>query len=206
MQVEAVDERDVTWESHASRYRLFVYDGPDSAVTAYDITEATMADVREAATQLSHDDARMWSLALVIYHAGARGLQWLSGMDVHDTPRGAAEWRARREMEDRYLAARARSGAAPLLPDGRRVIRLFAGWASSPLWETFTDAHVLQPEDLDLSAELAADLMRWNDAFGARSEIDPEPEGWRARGWELAARLQSELDGVAEVRPEFGDP
>jgi hypothetical protein len=210
MHVAIVDERDARdarWEAHRPRYRLFVYDGPASAVTAYDITDASLSDVQEAAEQLSHHDERMWALALVVDAGGdGPGLQWLSGMDVHNVPQDASQWRLRREMEDRYLSARVRRSDPPVLPDGRRVIRMFAGWASSPLWESFTDAYLLRPSELGLSDELADALLRWNDRFGARSETDPEPPGWRAEGRALAARLQAELDGVAEVRPELGDP
>jgi len=107
-------------------------------------------------------------------------------------------------MQERFLSARVRRGEPPLLPDGRRVIRLFPEWAPGwPLWESFTAAYRLTGDDLGLGPELSRDLRAWNDRWAARKVDDPEPEGWRAEGRRLHARLRDELAGAAEIRPEF---
>jgi len=52
---------------------------------------------------------------------------------------------------------------------------------------------------------LGSDLFDGNEEWLDRREDEPlpRPEPWRGRGVELVERLQRELDGVAEVRPEF---
>lgn len=57
-----------------------------------------------------------------------------------------------------------------------------------------------------LSSELAADLHEWNAVWQARDETEPVPDGWIERGRQLHARMQAELDAVAEVRPDFELP
>lgn len=66
--------------------------------------------------------------------------------------------------------ARSRRGEPPVLPDGRRVIRMFSGWASSPLWESFTDDYVVDPRSLGISDDLTRDLLAWD---GASSRPSP---------------------------------
>ncbi|MGX5695711.1 hypothetical protein ACWKWP_05880 [Agromyces soli] len=206
MHITLVDERDASWEQAEPRFRLFVYRGADNAVTAYDIVDASLDDVLEAARNLSEFDARLWSLAVVVDRADLeRGLAWISGGDYNEAPTTPQEWRRRREMQSRYLMARSRRSAAPLLPDGRRLIRMFPEWISGwPLWEDFTDDYRLTGELLGLDPELSQALFDWNEAFLSRSEDDPVPVGWVDAGWELATRLQHAVAGFAEVRPEFG--
>ena len=91
-----------------------------------------------------------------------------------------------------------------VLSNGLRVIRLFPEWVSGwPLWESFTDDYRLTGPDLGLTPELSRTLYEWNETWLTRDEDDPIPEGWREQGERLFLQLQAELDGVAEVRPEF---
>jgi hypothetical protein len=46
-------------------------------------------------------------------------------------------------------------------------------------------------------------LYDWNESWLTRHEADRIPGGWREQGEHLFRQLQAELDGVAEVRPEF---
>lgn len=206
MRVTLVDERDAGWEQHDAPFRVFVYRGPDNAVTAYDVADASLKDALEAAHNLSHGDEMIWSLAVVVDGlASTRGLVWISGMDYNDAPSTTREWERRREMQDRYLLARSRRGESPLLPDGRRVIRLAAEWTVRwPLWENFSDDYLLTPDALGLDAELSQALEAWNEVFNARDENDPLPIDWIHEGWALATRLQGALGPGFEVRPEFG--
>lgn len=213
MRIEASDHRDSAWERHETHFRVFLFEGADSAVTTFDIVEATVEQALEAARMLSEDNAKLWSLALVHDEiadgdAGPRGLVWLSGLDYHDQPETAHQWHLRGQMQNRYLSAAAQRGDAPLLPNGLRVIRLFPEWAGGlPLWESFTDHYRISPEHLDLSDHLSTALGEWNHHWLDRDETHPLPDAaaWRAEGWALYKLLQTELDGIAEVRPEFDD-
>jgi hypothetical protein len=207
MRGETVDERDTAWESFDARYRVFVYSGPDAVVKAVDIVDASLHDVMDSTRALAENDRNMWSLALVVDDAGprGRGLVWLSGMDYRRAPTSPFEWRLRAEMQDRYLSARSRRGEAVVLPNGLRVVRMFPEWGVTwPLWESFTDSYPMDAATLGLSDSLAADLAAWNGRWNDRDEDDPLPAGWSEEGWVLHGRLQTELDGVAEVRPDFG--
>ena len=205
MRVIEVDERDSTWERDDPRFRVYVFKGAGNEVTTLDILDATIEEALEAAMALSHGDKHLWSLALVEQDPrGMRGLIWLSGMDYNDPPGTASEWQHRRQMQNRYLAARGRAGEAPVLPNGLRSIRVFPEWVAGwPLWESFTDAYRLTGSDLGLSQTLSDELYQWNETWLRRGEDDPVPDGWRERGLELVHQLQAELAGVAEVRPEF---
>lgn len=199
------NERDSTWERDDARYRLYVFTGPDNAVTTTDIVEATIEEALDCASALSEGDEHLWSLALVENDArGMRGLIWLSGMDYNDPPGTPREWQRRKQMQDRYLSARNRRGEPVVLPNGLRLIRVFPEWVSGwPLWESFTDAYRLTGADLGLTPELSDALLEWNEAWLLRHEEDPLPPGWEDEGLRLVARLRIELDGTAEVRAEF---
>lgn len=204
MKCEHVEQEPVDREKTGPAFRLHVYDGPESATTVIDITESTLDQALEAARTFSHDDEKLWSLELVVGPPGS-GLIWLSGCDYHRLPGSASDWRQRKEMQDRYLSARSRRGLAPVLPNGLRVIRLFPEWAEiHPLWESFTDNYPTTGAALGLSTGLSDALYAWNSAWSDRDLDSDLPEGWEDHGWELYTALQSELDGVAEVRPEFG--
>ncbi|WP_322411174.1 hypothetical protein [Microbacterium invictum] len=109
-------------------------------------------------------------------------------------------------MQDRYLMAKSRTGQALLLPNGLRLIRVFPEWVSGwPLWESSTDEYRLDNGSLPITPELGRDLFDWNEEWLDRAEDQPlpNPDGWRARGFKLLQLLQKELEGIAEVRPEF---
>jgi hypothetical protein len=104
------------------------------------------------------------------------------------------------------LTARERDESPPLLPNGLRLIRVFPEWVSGwPLWEDGSDEYHLTALSLDISPELGAALFGWNEEWLSRQENEPldDAEGWLRRGTALAEQLQIELDGIAEVRPEF---
>ncbi|WP_144720332.1 hypothetical protein [Agrococcus jejuensis] len=208
MRWEQVDERSSTWERDDARYRLTVYDGPHGTTTTTDVLDASIEQALEAARTLSRDDALLWSLALVSHDdRGAEGLVWLSGMDYHELPRTRQQWRRRAEMQDRLLRARTRTGQPPVLPDGRRVIRMFVDWGARwPLWETHGEPNMPTPSDLGLSAALGDALHAWSETWQDRpwDAALPDEAAWIAEGGRLHAALQQELVGIAEVRREFG--
>lgn len=201
----AVDERDSTWERDDTRYRVYIFDGPDSATTTIDIVDATIEQALESGVALSDGNAKLWSLALVENDArGMRGLIWLSGMDDNDSPESARDWQRRRHMQDRYLLARRQQNLPVVLPNGLRVIRVSPEWMTAwPLWENFTDKYLRTGPELGVSEALGAELRAWNAAWNSRDEDDPLPAGWEAAGRALVTWLQAELRGIAEVRPEF---
>ena len=205
MRVCEVSEGDERWQSASPRYRLFVFDGLGGA-TVLEFADATLKDVQEAGG-LAARDGRLWSVAAVVDDgANGRGLLWLTGMDYRVPPSTAAERRARAEMQDRYLSARALRGQAPVLPDGRRVVRMFPDHGNPwPLWESFTDEYSRTPSELGLSPELTDALRRWYDAWEPVA-LDGGPGAeWLEEGRRLAGALQRELRDVAEVRPDFDD-
>ncbi|RXZ71425.1 hypothetical protein [Agromyces albus] len=204
MRVFEVDERDSTWESDRARYRLYLFEGPGNAVTTLDLLDAQIHDVLEAAALAGKDD-KLWAIALVVDESTAgRGLIWLSGMDYNDTPVTAPQWRARATMQNRYLMAKHSRGQPPLLPDGRRVIRVFPDHGHRwPLWENFTDKYAMEPSDYNLSKPLSEGFRRWYDEWERRG-IDWRPDDtWKEEGLRLVQSLQAEVVAFAEVRPEF---
>lgn len=206
MRVEYVDERDSTWERYESRFRILRFEGPGNAVTAVDIIDATVEDAMEHARALSGNDQHLWSLALIEQVEGARGLVWLSGMDYNDTPLDERQWKLRQQMQNRYLLAREKRKLETVLPNGQRLLRVFPEWASGwPIWENFTSGYRLDASALDISPELGDALFDWNEEWLTRQENEPlaDPNGWRERGVTLVDRLARELDGKAEIRPEF---
>ncbi|WP_175414250.1 hypothetical protein [Agrococcus sp. SGAir0287] len=209
MRIVAVDERTSTWERADPRYRLHLFEGAGFATTTLDVVDARSIErVLDDAARLA-GDARLWSLALVSTdERGTQGLVWLSGMDYHQVPRTQEEWRRRGDMQDRLLSARSRDGRPLMLPDGRRVLRMLPEWVSGvPLWESFSDEYHLRDADgLGLAPRLVTELVAWNEWWLAR-DVDDEVrdhEGWIAEGLRLHAALQEQLEGVAEVRREFG--
>lgn len=205
MRAFAVDERDSTWERDDARYRVYTFEGPGNAVVTLDLVDASIEQALEFARGVSNDNELLWSLALVEQDSrGLRGLIWLSGMDYNDPPSSPLEWRRRRQMQDRYLLARSRRGSPPVLPSGLRLIRVFPDWSSGlPLWESLTEAYRQTGAELGLTTALSDALFEWNERWMTRSENDPIPTGWQERGEQLVSQLRSELDGIAEVRPEF---
>lgn len=207
MRVVEVDERDSSWESSAPRFRLYTFEGAAGAVTTLDFLDAQIHDVLEAAN-LAGTDGRLWSIALVVdSESNGRGMVWLSGMDYNDTPTTPAEWRMRATMQDRYLMARSQRGEEPLLPDGRRVIRVFPDHGHRwPLWESFSGNYTVSPADLGLSSSLSDGLRHWYDEWEQRG-IDWHPDDrWLHDGHRLVELMRAEVGTEAEVRPEFDRP
>lgn len=200
-----MDERDSTWERDDPRFRVYVFAGPGNAVSTVDVLDATIEQALESARTLSKGDECLWALALVDDHSrGSRGLIWLSGMDYHDIPTTSVDWQRRRQMQDRYLKDKRRRGLACKLPNGLRVIRVFPEWVTGwPLWESFSEDYRLTGPALGLTRGLSDALYAWNESWRERQEEAPIPEGWEERGRHLVQLLQTELEGVAEVRPEF---
>jgi hypothetical protein len=205
MRFIAADERDSTWERDDARYRVYRFEGPTNDAVTHDIVGATVEEALEAAVALSNGNEHLWALALVENDdRGMRGLIWLSGMDYNDPPESPREWQRRRQMQDRYLSERHRRGLPPVLPNGLRVIRVVPEWVSGwPLWESFTDEYHLTGPMLNLTPALSEALFAWNETWLAREVDDPLPEGWLELGTDLVRQLRIELDGIAEVRPDF---
>ncbi|MWB97200.1 hypothetical protein [Agromyces seonyuensis] len=212
MRASEVDGRDARWERSSARYRLHVYRGAGGALTEIDFEDASLEDVLDSGAVFGRDGA-IWSLALVVDDsADGRGLVWLSGWDYHGTPGTPVERRGRARMQDRYLMAESTQGRPVVLPDGRRVIRLFpdAGH-DQPLWESFADRYTLTGADLGVSADLEARLRAWRDDWetavapawhGVDDSAAPD-DAWYDRGYALATELQAELGDGFEVRPDF---
>lgn len=196
------------WQSDDRSFRICIFEGSDSELSTFDHRRTSLTTVLEQCAWRSDGDARLWSLAVVVEPGRGRsaGLVWVSGSDYRVRPTTPAGWRARREMQDRYLAAKTRRGEAPLLPDGRRLIRMFFDYSRTlPLWEGFTEHYTLDRGALPLSPGLERDLAAWQETAENRSH-DPDPsdaDAFLATGWALHARLERELDGIAEVRPDF---
>ncbi|WP_431804915.1 hypothetical protein [Microbacterium sp. bgisy203] len=203
MKSEQVDERDSAWEDDQPRFRFSLFTGAGSAVRTMDLWDCTVTQALVAASE--SDDEGLWSLALVGERDGVRGLTWLSGYDYNDAPTTPTQWRARAEMQNRYLSRRAIRGDPIVLPNGLRVVRMFPEWVGGPLWESSTDNYPADSLLLGLSPALSADVAEWNEQWGRRDvdEALPNEAAWLARGWELWARVRDELAGVAEVHPEF---
>ncbi|KQQ05927.1 MULTISPECIES: hypothetical protein [unclassified Rathayibacter] len=199
MQASAVDERDSRWERHDARYRLYTFDA-GGVTSTVDIIDAALQDALWSG-EVAGRSGLLWSLALVIDDTMlGRGLVWMSGMDYHDRPSSPAEWRARAEMQDRYLSTAPKPEGSPALPGGKRVIRLFCDHGAEwPLWESFTAEYNRTPDELGLSEPLGDRLHAWvsehRDASGGGDHV--------AEGWRLHALLQDEVGSFAEVRPDF---
>lgn len=218
MDLIVADERDSTWERDDPRFRIYVFTAPASeadpipgsfAVQTTDVVEASIDEALEAASASADDDAQLWSLAIVEDDArGLRGLLWLSGTDYHDAPDGPRQWRARALMQDRCLRARVRRGLAPVLPDGRRVIRLFPEYGDGLLVsQSVTERYRLEPADLGLDEgrddPLVERLLAWNNAWQDIQEGDAPSAEWWDEGERLRADLQAALGDDAEVRPNY---
>ncbi len=215
MRMHGVDERDSSWENDAPRFRIYVFEDAENAVSTFDLLGATVEEALEAARVQSGNDQHLWSLALVHDDGRAgRGLVWLSGNDYNDNPAQVDDpnyWRARGAMQNRYLRARAQAGEQVVLPTGERLIRFFPEWGTDlPLWESFTENYPVERSALPLPATLEIDLAAWNERWqDMANTLEPDitaapwwPE-WEREGVRLVALLQRALDGIAEVRPEF---
>ena len=102
LRIEAVDERDSSWEDPSPRFRVYLHssgaDATCGSTWTYDITGADALQVIEWA-QRQAGDRMTYAVALVRDDADedrrnpghGRGLVWLVGMDGNDTPRAAEE-------------------------------------------------------------------------------------------------------------------
>lgn len=175
MRGEQVDERDSAWEDDGARYRLYTFEGGGNAVRVVDLWDCTLDDALDAGAEADRSGL-LWSLALVREEDGQRGLVWLSGYDDNDAPHGV------------------------------RVIRMFPEWGDAgPLWENFTDQYPADPARLGISAALVRELTAWNRIWNDRDGDAPlaDADAWIATGRSLHARVQAELAGLTEVRPDF---
>lgn len=207
MHVVEVDERDASWERDDPIFRLYVFEGPGNAVTAMDVTETDVEGALKVARGATQHDGLLWSLALLEKdQLGDRGLVWLSGTDYNSRPRTVRDWAMRGRMQDRFLRARATRGEEPLLPDGKRVIRMAYEWTRGlPLWEDFV-ADVgtgLEPGELKIPQGLARGLLAWNDEWVSHDETEVMADHWFEQGIDFFRELQGELQDIAEVRPDF---
>ena len=100
MKVEPVDERDIRWEDHYPRFRVYVFDEyghrgePDGTLSqgyatgTWDVIDADLLDALRWAQDRAGERG-LYSIALVAdgYRTYTdRGLVWLVGMDYQDTP------------------------------------------------------------------------------------------------------------------------
>src|SRR5689334_1382975 len=87
------------------------------------------------------------------------------------------------------------------------VVRLFSGWAESPVWFDGPVAY----EDTRLDAELVADLRAWDDGYYAAltptyAWSSPDLEArYHREGARLARRLADQLGDEFEVEHDLGD-
>lgn len=98
MNFAEVDERDSTWERHDSTFRVYFAKGTDSAITTFDVTDATFSEAHRWAMDKASEDTIV-AIALVGRDdRGLKGLTWLFGMDPNDHPESEIEIRMLAEM------------------------------------------------------------------------------------------------------------
>lgn len=115
IQIEAVDERDSSWESHGPRFRVYLHtsssDDTRGGTSTYDLLGADVLQAIDWA-QGQAGDSRTYAIALVWDDVSqerdapgtGRGLIWLVGMDGNETAVGEYE----RAIQRRMLARRRR--------------------------------------------------------------------------------------------------
>ena len=111
MRVDAVDERDSSWEDYRPVFRVFLFEGTGSdespwTTSTFDIRDADVIDaVGWAQSHVREGD--LYAVALVGANAdGRRGLTWLVGTDANSEPLTGTEealHRRMRELRDRRL-------------------------------------------------------------------------------------------------------
>lgn len=117
MRTQPVDERDSTWESTETRYRVYLFGARQSApldldqggqpTETIDVWDADLLDVLRLAQEHAGPH-RLWALALVeTDEQGRYGLRWLTGRDYNSRPRDDRERQAHQTM-------RARLGRTPV--------------------------------------------------------------------------------------------
>jgi len=97
MHARPVDERDTTWEKYDLPLRVFLYEVPGMATSAFDVDGATLHEATEWA-RLNQPVDGAFSIALRSTDGeDAPGLIWLVGADLSDTPRSDIERRLHAE-------------------------------------------------------------------------------------------------------------
>lgn len=202
---DEVTEYRAHWDGAEARFRLFgfIFEGSEYRLEIADYWDCDVTDVIDDADYYFTDQGALWSLATVDTASAGATLTWLHGYDYRIAASSYTQWRARTDMQLRYLAARSQHSQPVVLPDGLRLIRMFPEWVGGPLWETFTDNYPAEPENLGLEQALADDLRDWNDAWAGESV---DPAHWRVEGIALHQRVQDALNGIAEVAPQFLPP
>lgn len=89
-------------------------------------------------------------------------------------------------------------------------VRLSAEWGALPMWVLDADGYLedMAPEELGLSAGLAADITRWDEVFQAfYNDDDPAASStfrdsdaesaWIESGKTLSRRIAAELSGAS---------
>ncbi|MEU3271122.1 hypothetical protein ABZ639_09750 [Saccharomonospora sp. NPDC006951] len=118
MRIERVDERDSNWEEHDPRFRVYFFEGGDTAESSWsaETFDVTGADVLEVIgwAQEQAGAERLFAVALIgeddrLPPGRRHGLTWLVGMDANDTPGSETEKRCLMEM----LARRGKRIIAP---------------------------------------------------------------------------------------------
>ena len=89
-------------------------------------------------------------------------------------------------------------------------IRFFVDWGHNyPLWESFTDKYVMEPDDYGISLQIGQRLNEWSRFW--QQHFDPfdgwdtqENKGfWLTTGDELVRLLEIEVYDIAVVLPQF---
>jgi len=111
MRVDAVDERDSTWEDYRPVFRVYLFHGngsdePPWTTSTFDIRDTdVIGAVSWAQSHVGEGD--LYAVALVGSHGeGRRGLTWLVGTDANSEPLTGTEealHRRMRELRDRRI-------------------------------------------------------------------------------------------------------
>lgn len=100
MHARPVDERDTTWERYDLPLRVFLYEVPGMATSAFDVDGATL---REATEWAQHNLPVDGAFSIAMRSTDSRdapGLIWLVGADLSDTPSSDIERRLHAERLD----------------------------------------------------------------------------------------------------------
>jgi hypothetical protein len=77
---------------------------------------------------------------------------------------------------------------------------MFADDGAGPLWENAHPNYVMEPDDYDLPAALAADLLAWNGEWCEDvRQPGPRRHDWVARGRVLSRRVAEHVSDYADV-------
>jgi hypothetical protein len=104
MRIVPAVEQDSGWERFDAVYRVYLFSGGGSGgswdTDTYDVSEADVDEVMAwAESKLGPGD--LYSVALREGHGEDRGLIWLAGFDINDTPTDERERRIYARMLER---------------------------------------------------------------------------------------------------------